>query len=148
MHKSESVESLEAQVLQHVDAGATGIVVAGGGGSVHEAVNGVMRSSVHAAIGVIPMGTGNDFTKACDIPLNWEHACQFLAERIATISNGPWVGGMFHIAPMANNADGILDLMIAKPVSCRRIMSLLPRATYAGRGYRSPECCVVDDYCR
>ena len=84
------------------------------------------------------MGTGNDFTKACVTPLNWEHACQFLVERIATIINGPWVGGMLHIAPMANNADGILELMIAKPVSCRRIMSLLPRTTYAGRGYHSP----------
>jgi diacylglycerol kinase (ATP) len=206
VHQSESVGNLETQVLQQVDAGATRIVVAGGDGSVHEAVNGVLRSSGQAAIGVIPTGTGNDFAKACGIPLNWEHASQLLADRIAAnavprkldvgklndrffanaagigfdakvtriansiklpmgdavyllaiframidgvaspkiqiraddftwdapitlaaINNGPWVGGIFHIAPMANNADGLLDLIIAKPVTRRRIMSLLPK---------------------
>lgn len=206
VHQSESVGNLETQVLQQVDAGATRIVVAGGDGSVHEAVNGVLRSSGQAAIGVIPTGTGNDFAKACGIPLNWEHASQLLADRIAAnavprkldvgklndrffangagigfdakvtriansiklpmgdavyllaiframidgvaspkiqiraddftwdapitlaaINNGPWVGGIFHIAPMANNADGLLDLIIAKPVTRRRIMALLPK---------------------
>ncbi len=34
---------------------------------------------------------------------------------------------MFHIAPMANNDDGKLELMIADPVSRRRILTLLPK---------------------
>ncbi|NCF73271.1 MAG: YegS/Rv2252/BmrU family lipid kinase [Gammaproteobacteria bacterium] len=205
-HASRSVGDLEAQVLRHVDAGVTRIVVAGGDGSVHEAVNGIMRSKNNAALGVIPTGTGNDFAKACDIPLNWEHATQLLGDRIdaegaprkidvgrcndrfyangagigfdakatriaqsirlpigdlvyllaifrtmlggiasprlrittgdytwdgpltlATISNGPWVGGMFHIAPMADNADNRMELLIAKPVTRRRILTLLPK---------------------
>jgi diacylglycerol kinase (ATP) len=46
---------------------------------------------------------------------------------LASISNGPWIGGMFHIAPMARNDDGKLELMIADPVSRRRILSLLPK---------------------
>ena len=45
---------------------------------------------------------------------------------LANIANGPWVGGMFHIAPMAHNGDGLFDLMIAAPVSPLRILSLLP----------------------
>ena len=205
-HASRSVGDLETQVMQHVDEGATRIVVAGGDGSVHEAVNGIMRSDKSAALGVIPTGTGNDFAKACNIPLNWEHATQLLAERIgargaprkidvglfnerffangagigfdakvtriaqsiqlpigdlvyllaifrtmigglatprlritsedyvwdgpitlATISNGPWVGGMFHIAPMADKSDNMMDLLIAKPVTRRRILMLLPK---------------------
>ena len=206
LHESSAVGNLEEQVRSHVDNGASRIVVAGGDGSVHEAVNGVMRSVNDAALGVIPTGTGNDFAKACDIPLDWEHAARLLADRLAagqyartidigtmndryfangagigldakvtriarsyrlpigdlvyllaiframvdgiatprleissagfswdgpatlaSISNGPWIGGMFHIAPMARNDDGSLELMIADPVSRRRILSLLPK---------------------
>lgn len=206
LHKSSAVGNLEEQVRSHVDNGASRIVVAGGDGSVHEAVNGIMRSVNDAALGVIPTGTGNDFAKACDIPLDWEHAARLLADRLAagqyartidigtmndryfangagigldakvtriarsyrlpigdlvyllaiframvdgiatprleissagfswdgpatlaSISNGPWIGGMFHIAPMARNDDGRLELMIADPVSRRRILSLLPK---------------------
>ncbi len=206
LHQSQAVGDLEERVREQVDLGANRVVVAGGDGSVYEAVNGVMRSSNSAALGVIPTGTGNDFAKACDIPLNWEHASRLLADRLAvgqhartidigtmndrffangagigfdavvtriarsyrlpigdlvyllaifraladgiatprleissagfswsgpatlaSISNGPWIGGMFHIAPMAKNDDGKLELMIADPVSRRRLLSLLPK---------------------
>jgi diacylglycerol kinase (ATP) len=46
---------------------------------------------------------------------------------LATVSNGPWVGGMFHINPIASIADQRLDLLIAKPVTRRRILTLLPK---------------------
>lgn len=205
-HASRAPGDLEEQVKLHVDNGATHVVIAGGDGSIHEAVNGLLRSGNRAALGVIPTGTGNDFAKACDIPLDWEHAARLLADRIAAhekprkidagrcndrffangagvgfdakvtrvaqsirwpigdlvyllaifrtmvdgiaspklrissddyvwdgpvtlaaISNGPWVGGMFHIAPGADNADNILQLLIAKPVTRRRILTLLPK---------------------
>lgn len=211
IHTSRFVGDLEAQVLQSVNAGAACIVVAGGDGSVHEAVNGILRADNSAALGVIPTGTGNDFAKACDIPLNWEHATRLLADRInasevprkidvgrcndryfangagigfdakvtrvaqsirlpigdlvyllaifktmiggivspriritaddyawngpltlAVISNGPWVGGMFHIAPMADNSDNILELLIVQPVTRRRVLTLLPKLMSAG----------------
>jgi diacylglycerol kinase (ATP) len=203
---SRSAGDLEQQVCDQVSAGARKILVAGGDGSIHEAVNGIMRADSTAALGVIPTGTGNDFAKASSIPLDWEHATQLLANRLAAdskprkidlgrmndryfangagigfdakvtriahsirlpigdlvyllaifrcmvdgvttpdvqissddelwngpltlanISNGPWVGGMFHIAPMADNSDGQLDLVIAGPVSRTRILRLLPK---------------------
>jgi len=205
-HASQSAGDLETQVLRAVDAGATHVVVAGGDGSVYEAVNGIMRSDNTAALGVIPTGTGNDFAKACDIPLNWEHATRLLGDRIkahesprkidlgrfndrffangagvgldakitriaqsirlpigdlvyvlaifrtmmdriatphlqitagdyawegpvtlVAVSNGPWVGSMFHISPSAINSDNIMNLLIVKPVTRRRILSLLPK---------------------
>ena len=46
---------------------------------------------------------------------------------LANISNGPWVGGMFHIAPMADNSDGTLELIVATPVTGLRILQLLPK---------------------
>ncbi len=46
---------------------------------------------------------------------------------LANVANGAWVGGMFHIVPAAENDDGQFDLLLAAPVSRRRIVSLLPR---------------------
>ena len=46
---------------------------------------------------------------------------------LANIANGPWIGGMFHIAPGACNDDGVFDLLIAAPVSRSRIVTLLPK---------------------
>ena len=77
---------LEQQVFDQVNAGARKILVAGGDGSIHEAVNGIMRADSTAALGIIPTGTGNDFAKACAIPLDWEHATQLLANRLAADS--------------------------------------------------------------
>ena len=206
VHQSAGVGDLESRVRQAVQDGATQLIVAGGDGSIHEAVNGIMAAGGDAALGVVPVGTGNDFAKAAGIPLDWEAATTLLARRIAdgasprridlgrmndrwfangagigldakvthiarsyrwpigdlvylvaifhamtdglatpdiiieadelqwdgpltlaNISNGPWVGGMFHIAPMASNEDGALELLIAAPVTRRRILRLLPK---------------------
>ena len=217
VHLSKAVGDLEEQVRRRVGAGARRVVVAGGDGSVHEASNGIMRAGGSASLGVIPSGTGNDFAKACDIPLDWERATALLAARIASgetgrmidvgrmngrcfangagigfdakvtqiarsyrlpigdlvyllaifrgmaegiatprlritagdtiwdgpltlanVANGPWVGGMFHIAPMADNGDARFDLIIAAPVSRLRILSLLP-TLMTGKHVRRPE---------
>jgi YegS/Rv2252/BmrU family lipid kinase len=44
------------------------IVVAGGDGTIHRAVCGLDGSP--APLGVIPMGTGNDFARGCGIPMS------------------------------------------------------------------------------
>ncbi len=197
---------IESLVLSAIDEGHQRLLVAGGDGSVHEAVNGILRSGREVEFGVIPIGTGNDFAKASSIPLYWEDAVTLLADRInsgtpgrqidagrfndryfangagigfdakvsriardirlpigdlvyllavfraiwdgiatpevsikygdsnfegpltlVSFSNGPWIGGMFHMAPMARNDDGMLELVYAKAVSRRRIMTLLPK---------------------
>lgn len=217
VHASTAVGHLEQLVCEAVNAGTSNVVVAGGDGSIYEAVNGIMRADQVAALGVIPTGTGNDFAKASDIPLDWEHATRLLASRIdansparaidvgrmngryfangagigfdakvtsvarsyrwpigdfvyllailrcmadgiatpemqiraddfawsgpvtlANVSNGPWIGGMFHIAPMARNSDGKLELLIARPVSRGRLLTLLPKLM-RGRHMQEPE---------
>jgi diacylglycerol kinase (ATP) len=57
---------------------------------------------------------------------------------LATVCNGAWVGGLFHIAPSATNADGQMDLLIADPVSRTRILALLPRLM-RGQHMQEPE---------
>ncbi len=206
VQQSVAVGDLETQVRETVLGGTRQLIVAGGDGSIHEAVNGIMAGGGDAALGVVPVGTGNDFAKAAGIPLDWEAAATLLARRLAdgarprdidlgrmndrwfangagigldakvtriarayrwpigdlvylvaiframmdgiatpemrivagefrwegpltlaNVSNGPWVGGMFHIAPMAQNDDGRLELLVAAPVTGRRILQLLPK---------------------
>jgi YegS/Rv2252/BmrU family lipid kinase len=222
--ESAAVGDLEYKVFAAASAGVDRIIVAGGDGSVHEAVNGILRSGSQTALGVIPVGTGNDFAKACSIPLHWEDATRLLADRIGSdvalryidagrvndryfangagigfdakinviarsnrlpigdlvyliavfqgvwdgvitpgikmrydstdydgsvtlveICNGASVGGMFQIAPMAKNDDGLLDLVFVQPVGRLRIFALLPRLMQ-GTHISAPEvtCATVN----
>lgn len=206
LYQSKAVGDLESKVSALVNAGSHRIVVAGGDGTVHEAVNGIMRADGDAQLGLIPTGTGNDFAKACWLPLDWEQATRQLADRLmgnsgcrridigclndrffangagigfdakvtrlarayrwpigdlvylfsifrcmvdgidtpqvtisageldwsgpvtlVNVSNGAWIGGMFHIAPQALNNDGQLEMIIVDPVSRLRISSLIPK---------------------
>lgn len=73
---------LEQKVRTAVADGARQLLVAGGDGSVHEAVNGMLNSGRTAEVGVIPLGSGNDFAKACSIPVHWEDATLLLIDRL------------------------------------------------------------------
>lgn len=73
---------IERAARRAAAAGATRLVVAGGDGSIHEAVNGLMPDASGTALGIVPLGTGNDIAKACDLPLNAEDAAEMLADRI------------------------------------------------------------------
>jgi YegS/Rv2252/BmrU family lipid kinase len=61
-------------VLQR--AGSRRIVVAGGDGSLHAVVSALhrRRELETAVVGLLPMGTGNDFARTLDIPLDPEEA--------------------------------------------------------------------------
>ena len=63
-------------------AGSRTIVVAGGDGSLHAVVAALYRRHdlKDAVIGLIPLGTGNDFARAMDIPLDTEDAARLLVE--------------------------------------------------------------------
>ncbi len=55
------------------------VVAAGGDGTVHEVVNGLMRAEgSKAVLGVIPIGSGNDFAYALDTPLDLTAAVERL----------------------------------------------------------------------
>jgi len=85
--ESKARGDIERQICRRINEGADRVIVAGGDGSVHEAVNGVLQADRTAALGVIPIGTGSDFAKACTIPPYWEDAVILLADRIR--SNAP-----------------------------------------------------------
>lgn len=59
------------------------IVVVGGDGSLHEALNGV-EDVENCAIGLIPAGTGNDFAESAGIPFDPVTAAEIVAFRAPT----------------------------------------------------------------
>ena len=76
------------QVKQSCLDGCETVIVAGGDGSIYEAVNGIMLAEeilqgqitrpTKTKLGIIPVGTGNDFIKAAKIPKDWKQACELL----------------------------------------------------------------------
>lgn len=79
-----------AYAAEHaVREGCDHIFVAGGDGTLNEAINGVARvpgGLERVTFGVLPLGTGNDFAKALGIPEDVSGALDVLAEgRVAAV---------------------------------------------------------------
>ena len=66
-----------------VDDGCEALFIAGGDGTLNEAMNGLASAGAldRIAVGVIPFGTGNDFAAALGIPIETEKALDVLLER-------------------------------------------------------------------
>lgn len=54
------------------------VISVGGDGTLNETINGLAEQNHRPALGVIPLGTVNDFARALNIPLNCEEAIETL----------------------------------------------------------------------
>ncbi len=63
-------------------AGSRRIVVAGGDGSLHAVIAALYRRNdlEHSVLGLLPLGTGNDFARGTGIPLEIEAAARMILE--------------------------------------------------------------------
>jgi diacylglycerol kinase (ATP) len=73
-------ESLEL-CIRAVAEGASALVAAGGDGMVHLALQAV--AGTQTPLGIIPMGTGNDFARCLGVPIDIEAAADVIASRVA-----------------------------------------------------------------
>lgn len=76
-------ENHSPELLQHaIQNGILNIICVGGDGTLHNIVNGIMNQTIvpsnEISIGVIPIGTGNDWVKTHDIPNDFEKAIQII----------------------------------------------------------------------
>ncbi|HVA55231.1 MAG TPA: diacylglycerol kinase family protein [Gammaproteobacteria bacterium] len=76
---SDSPGDVTRLAKQQVHAQPEMLIVAGGDGSMHEAVNGWMQAGGGVPLAVIPIGTGNDFSKMLAAGSDWRAACQSIA---------------------------------------------------------------------
>lgn len=74
-----SAELDGAETLAYKFANKYDVVVScGGDGTLHEVVNGVMKSGAHPVIGILPFGTCNDVARTLGIPFKLDKAIDCL----------------------------------------------------------------------
>jgi diacylglycerol kinase (ATP) len=79
-------KEIAKQIVESIDEKMVTIIVVGGDGTINEVVNGIGNHSVKARIGVIPGGSGNDFTRGYAIPRNPVMALPFLLSEMNHVS--------------------------------------------------------------
>ena len=70
-------------VQSAVEEGYTHIICVGGDGTLHNVVNGLMncaKNTKHVKLGIIPLGTGNDWIKTYNIEKDYKIAIQILKQ--------------------------------------------------------------------
>jgi diacylglycerol kinase (ATP) len=66
---------------QAIRRGCDYVVAAGGDGTLNEVVNGIARKAANVRLGLIPLGTGNDFARCLNLPSD-------VKENIALLRSG------------------------------------------------------------
>lgn len=81
---SEYPKHIIGLTIQAIEDSYRKLIVAGGDGSLNEVVNGIFQQSTcnpeNITIGMIPVGTGNDWIKTFGIPNNYNEAIRILKE--------------------------------------------------------------------
>jgi YegS/Rv2252/BmrU family lipid kinase len=84
--------------------GYDAVVAVGGDGTANEVLNGLMQSRSRdnrLPLGILPVGTGNDFAHGVGVPSDLEDACRCLAGGhtrridVGRVCGGQWAGGRF-----------------------------------------------------
>lgn len=134
--------------------GVDAVVAVGGDGTVNEVVNGL--SGFDVPLGIIPLGTANDFARQTGIPLDADHAMDIILRRNPVrIDTGEVngrrylnasVGGVGAEATAETGADAkeALGLLAYAITGVRKLASLEPTATrFHGPGFELACECLV-----
>jgi diacylglycerol kinase (ATP) len=70
----------ERLAREAVRSGADLVVAAGGDGTLNEVVNGLAEDFSRSRLGLIPLGTGNDFARSINVPPDLDASLAILAE--------------------------------------------------------------------
>jgi diacylglycerol kinase (ATP) len=66
-----------------IERGFDIIIAAGGDGTIYEVINGMAEKEYRPQLGIIPLGTTNDFARALNIPRSWEGAVDVILQQHA-----------------------------------------------------------------
>lgn len=134
----EIVEEMKVDALgglpQILTGGSTPIVVAAGGdGTVGAVANYLVGTS--AVLGVLPLGTSNDFARSLELPMRVEHAAQLLATgKVSTIDAGRLLQPGRAPRHFVHAATAGLNVNFARLATRADLRHRLGRLTYAVAG--------------
>lgn len=77
---TESAGDAERLAREALDRGVERVVAAGGDGTLNEVVNGLSADFSRASLGLLPLGTGNDFARTIGVPDDLAGALAVLEE--------------------------------------------------------------------
>lgn len=80
VRRTEAAGDAERLAREAVEEGADLVVAAGGDGTLNEVINGLSEDFGKARLGLIPLGTGNDFARSIGVPDDLEGALAILLE--------------------------------------------------------------------
>jgi diacylglycerol kinase (ATP) len=112
LHLTEGPGHAHQLAQQASDAGSRLVIAAGGDGTVNEVINGLMLAELKGgkrpALGVLPVGRGNDFAYGAAIPFELKEAVDLLAQgNRRTIDVGRVTGGDYPQGRYFGNGVGL-----------------------------------------
>ena len=79
VHQTAEVRDAEKIARRLTKAGQNNLIVLGGDGTLHEVLNGIDDPS-RCKLGLIPLGTGNDFAEAMGLPMDTKQAATLILD--------------------------------------------------------------------
>ena len=111
------------------------VVAAGGDGTVNEVINGLMRADLNGsgrpALGVLPIGRGNDFAVGAGIPADLDAACATLAQNarrpidVGRVEGGDYPLGLYFGNGVGLGFDAVVGFEAAKMTRVSGALSYL-----------------------
>ncbi|WP_127588607.1 diacylglycerol kinase [Paenibacillus koleovorans] len=136
-----------------VERGFDLIIAAGGDGTLYEVINGMAEKKNRPPLGILPMGTTNDFARALGIPRNWEFACDLiLQQHTMTIDVGKMnsryfinIAGGGSMTELTYEVPSKLKTMIGQLAYYIKGLEKLPRFRPVELSFRSEELTMHEE---
>ncbi|SHF12231.1 diacylglycerol kinase (ATP) [Seinonella peptonophila] len=103
------------------------VVAAGGDGTIHEVINGLLTHPSPPKLGIIPAGTTNDFAHALQLPRDLLQACEVIAQgKSKKVDLGKWESRYFCNVAAAGT---LTEISYEAPIKLKTMVG--PLAYYA-----------------
>jgi undecaprenyl-diphosphatase len=117
-------------LLQRATSRSPIVVAAGGDGTVGAVANAVIGTA--AVLGILPLGTSNDFARSIDIPMHVEHAVRLLSQgRVSDVDAGRLTRNGQPPRHFVHAAATGLNVQFARLATRADLRERLGRLTYA-----------------
>jgi diacylglycerol kinase (ATP) len=80
-HETKGTRDATIAAEEAIRRGFDVVIAAGGDGTIYEVVNGLAERENRPQLGILPVGTTNDFARALGIPRHWEQAVDIIVRQ-------------------------------------------------------------------